>query len=168
LEEIAPHIHSRAFMDYEKGLLTDEAFRDHVREVLNMDCQDDELDSYWNAMLLDIPAERLQLLEELKKKYRVFLLSNTNEIHLKKFNQILNAAHGRDSMDYYFHKAYYSHRMKMRKPDTEIFEFVLKENQLNASQTLFLDDNLSNLQGAAQVGIQTFHVEKPELIFSLF
>lgn len=168
VDEIAALVSSQGFMDYEKGLLSDEAFRDHVREALNWNGSDSEIDESWNAMLLDIPAERLQLLEKLKKNHRIFLLSNTNEIHLRKFNQILHRQTGQEEMDGYFHKAYYSHRMKMRKPDVEIFEFVLQENKLNPKETLFLDDHLSNLQGAEQAGIKTFHVQNPELIFSLF
>ncbi|HEY5822984.1 MAG TPA: HAD family phosphatase [Cyclobacteriaceae bacterium] len=168
LDEVSKYASHQAFFDYEKGLISDQQFREEVKNILEWKAKDETFDICWNAMLLDIPIERLQLLERLKKEYRVFLLSNTNEIHLKKFNHILKVTSGRESMDYYFHKAYYSHRMKMRKPDTEIFEFVLKENQLDPSQTLFLDDNVSNLEGAAQTGIQTFHVKTPELIFSLF
>jgi glucose-1-phosphatase len=168
IEEIAPCAEHQVFLDYEKGLITDEAFRDQVRALFGWKSTDDEFDACWNAMLLDIPMDRLQFLEKLKTTHRVFLLSNTNEIHLRKFNQILNNTSGQASMDYYFHKAYYSHHMKMRKPDTAIFEYLLKENNLEPAHTLFLDDNLSNLQGAAQTGIRTFHVKSPELIFSLF
>jgi glucose-1-phosphatase len=167
-EKIASLVHSRQFMDYEKGLITDDEFRTHIRSILNWNASADEIDQCWNAMLGDIPLERLALLEKLKKDYRIFLLSNTNEIHLKKFNQILFETSGKAQMDEYFHRAYYSHRMKMRKPDVEIFEFVLNDNKLQASQSLFLDDNLSNIQGAAQAGIKTFHVESPDSIFSLF
>lgn len=168
VDEVAALVNSPGFINYEKGLISDEAFRQHVREELNWQASDNEIDESWNAMLLDIPLERLQLLERLKKSYRIFLLSNTNEIHLRKFNQILDSTSGQKEMDGYFHKAYYSHRMKMRKPDVEIFEFVVNENELNPEETLFLDDNLSNLKGAEMAGIKTFHVQTPELIFSLF
>ena len=168
VDEVAALVNSPGFINYEKGLISDEAFRQHVREELNWQASDNEIDESWNAMLLDIPLERLQLLERLKKSYRIFLLSNTNEIHLRKFNQILDSTSGQKEMDGYFHKAYYLHRMKMRKPDVEIFEFVVNENELNPEETLFLDDNLSNLKGAEMAGIKTFHVQTPELIFSLF
>lgn len=168
VEEVAALVNSQGFIDYEKGLISDEVFRDHVRKALNWKASDDEIDESWNAMLLDIPANRIQLLERLKKSHRIFLLSNTNEIHWRKFSQILYEQTQQKSMDDYFHRAYYSHRMKMRKPDVEIFDYVLKENQLDPSETLFLDDNLSNLRGAEQAGIKTFHVQTPELIFSLF
>lgn len=159
---------SKEFHDFEKGLISDNHFREIVRDMLHVRASDSDIDNCWNAMLLDIPLERLQLLEHLKTKYRVFLLSNTNEIHLNCFSTIIRDATGRSSLDGYFEKAYYSHRMKMRKPDPEIYEAVLEENKLTPSYTFFLDDNLSNLEGAERCGIKTFHVQHPDLIFKLF
>jgi HAD superfamily hydrolase (TIGR01509 family) len=168
VEDIIPHFSSKEFLDYEKGLISDEEFRDKVRVKLAKNVSDEILDHCWNAMLGDIPQERIQLLERLYNTHRTFLLSNTNEIHLKRFSEITRTSTGKENLDPYFHKTYYSHRMKMRKPDAEIFEYVLKENDLDPHETLFLDDNLSNLEGAQSTGIKTFHVERPELIFSLF
>ena len=159
---------SKEFHDYEKGLIPDSRFRALVKDMLGVSASDAEIDQCWNAMLLDIPIERIQLLERLKTKYRIFLLSNTNEIHLKCFNDIVSRLTGKASLDHYFEQAYYSHRMKMRKPDREIYDFVLAENKLNPTHTIFLDDNLANLTGAEQCGIKTFHVQHPDLIFTLF
>ncbi|MFN0187851.1 MAG: HAD family hydrolase [Bacteroidia bacterium] len=161
-------IQSQEFHDYEKGLISDSSFRTHVCGMLGKIASDVEIDRCWNAMLLDIPIERIRLLERLKNNYRIFLLSNTNEIHLKCFSSIVNHVTGNASLDSYFEKAYYSHHMKMRKPDAEIYDFVLTENKLNPSQTIFLDDNLTNLKGAEQCGINTFHVQHPDLLFTLF
>ncbi len=161
-------IQSREFHDYEKGLTSDASFRGRVREILGINAPDVEIDRCWNAMLLDIPINRIQLLKRLKTKYRIFLLSNTNEIHLKCFTGIVRQATGKASLDSYFEKAYYSHRMKMRKPDPEIYDFVLDENKLNPTHTIFLDDNLANLIGAELCGIKTFHVQDPDLLFTLF
>ena len=159
---------SKEFHDYEKGLISDNHFREIVRDMLQVGASDSDIDNCWNAMLLDIPLERLQLLEHLKTKYRVFLLSNTNEIHLNCFSNIVRDLTGKLTLDEYFEKAYYSHRMKMRKPDSEIYEAVLQENELTPGHTFFLDDNLSNLKGAELCGIKTFHVQHPDLIFKLF
>jgi glucose-1-phosphatase len=167
VEDILPHFSSREFLSYEKGLLSDHEFRTHVRLILKTELSDETIDKCWNAMLGDLPINRIELLQRLFPTHRIFLLSNTNEIHLKRFTEIAKATTG-ESLDVYFHKTYYSHQVKMRKPDVEIFELVLKENNLDASETLFLDDNLSNLAGAKLTGIKTFHVETPELIFSLF
>jgi epoxide hydrolase-like predicted phosphatase len=159
---------SPVFLQYEKGILNDWEFRTSVRNLLHIKASDLEIDTAWNAMLGDIPLSRIRLLESLREDYRLFLLSNTNNIHLVCFNEIVKAACGSLSLDPYFDRTYYSHRLKMRKPDTEIYALVLGENKLLAQETLFLDDNASNLEGAAQLGIQTFHVQNPDMIFSLF
>ena len=159
---------SQEFHDYEKGLISDVKFRDIVRGMLGINVSDAEIDTCWNAMLLDIPIARIQLLERLRGQYRIFLLSNTNEIHLRCFTDILSKLTGKSSLDEYFDGAYYSHRMNMRKPDQEIYEVVLQENGLKPEHTIFLDDNLSNLKGAELCGIKTFHVQYPDLIFTLF
>lgn len=159
---------SELFKEHETGRVSDADFRNQVRTVLGIICTDTEIDESWNAMLLDIPVERIELLKFLKKRYRLFLLSNTNEIHLLRFTKTLLELQGNPTFDSLFEKVYYSHRMSMRKPDKEIFEFVLNENNLVAEQTLFLDDNADNLDGAGSVGIQTFRVQHPESLFSLF
>jgi FMN phosphatase YigB (HAD superfamily) len=107
-------------------------------------------------------------LKSLKARYRTFLLSNTNGIHVKCFSESLSKTHGIDSLDSLFERVYYSHQMRMRKPDPEIYEFVLRENNLAASETLFLDDNEKNIAGARAVGIETFLVRDPNQLFNLF
>jgi len=156
------------FNDFEKGLLSDKQFRDTTRAFLKTNASDEEIDAAWNAMLLKISPEKYPLLEVLKTKYQVFLLSNTNTIHLQHFNELVRHDTGRSELDFYFHKAYYSHRMNMRKPDTEIYVHVIGENKLTPKETLFLDDNVDNLKTAAAMGIQTIHVTSPEMILSLF
>ncbi|HZY80695.1 MAG TPA: HAD family phosphatase [Cyclobacteriaceae bacterium] len=169
VDKVIATYHSRPeFLAYEKGEITNDEFRASLRNIFGLTANDLALDECWNAMLGDIPQERIELLRELKSKYRTFLLSNTNAIHLDCFSGIVKKAHDIESLEPLFHKAYYSHLMKMRKPDAEIYQYVLKENNLKASETIFLDDNAANLKGAASVGIQTFHVTHPDLIFSLF
>ena len=168
-ERVLELYHARPeFLDYERGEITNQEFRQSLKNIFGLTTVDSELDLCWNAMLGDIPAERIELLRELKSKYKTYLLSNTNAIHLDCFSGIVKKAHGIESLDPLFHKAYYSHLMKMRKPDPAIYEFVLNENGLKAEETIFLDDNVANLKGAASVGIQTFHVTHPDTIFSLF
>ncbi|MEI9919770.1 MAG: HAD family phosphatase [Bacteroidota bacterium] len=156
------------FPQYEKGEISNDAFRKILREIFGINHTDVEIDAGWNSMLGEIPKERIELLKELKSKYKTFLLSNTNAIHLDFFTGMVNKDHNLESLDPLFHKAYYSHLINMRKPEPAIYEFVLRENGLKAEETIFLDDNLSNLKGAASIGIQTFHVTHPDLIFSLF
>jgi putative hydrolase of the HAD superfamily len=169
VDEVRSRISASPFFNnYEKGLHSDREFRGKINEFLKTNLSDQEIDRAWNAMLGDVPADRLDLLGRLRSNYKIFLLSNTNQIHLDSFSAAIRAAHQQASLDSFFDKAYYSHVMKMRKPDAEIFQFVLNENQLEPVQTLFLDDNLDNLAGASKLGIQTFHVQHPQLIHSLF
>src|SRR5207245_597333 len=98
----------------------------------------------------------------------VFLLSNTNNIHLKFVNQIVLNDTGHPAIGHYFHRDYYSHRMNMRKPDPAIFQRVLSENNLTANETYFLDDNLENIQGAKSIAIHTAHITSPDRVLSLF
>ena len=156
------------FGDYEKGSMTDEEFRSELKNFLSGNFSDTELDQAWNAMLLDIPSGKFQLLEQLKKSHQTFLLSNTNNIHLECFNQIVKEATGLKEIDSYFHMAYYSHLLKMRKPDDEIYLHVLAQHNLNPAETLFMDDNRDNLEGAKRVGIRVAHIIHPDDLYSLF
>lgn len=169
VDEVIELYHSRPeFLQYEKGEISNDEFRKALRNIFGLTHTDLELDAGWNSMLGDIPKERIELLKELKPKYKTFLLSNTNAIHLDFFTGMVKKHHLLESLDPLFHKTYYSHLMKMRKPDPAIYEYVLRDSGLKAEETIFLDDNVSNLKGAASVGIQTFHVTHPDLIFSLF
>ncbi|HEY0653804.1 MAG TPA: HAD family phosphatase [Chryseosolibacter sp.] len=158
---------SPEFNLYEKGGMTDQQFREFLKSAYTPKASDHEIDRAWNQMLGSIPVEKLKLLERLKTQYQVLLLSNTNEIHLGYINAKLLPAEA-THLDQYFHRAYYSHRMQKRKPDAEIFQQVLDENNLVAEQTLFLDDNLMNIKGAQGVGIKTVHVTSPDIMLTYF
>jgi glucose-1-phosphatase len=162
-------VSSPGFEAYEKGLISDEDFRDFVRQTYSVTVPDADIDASWNAMLLGIPTAKLQLLQRLMDEYQVYLLSNTNTIHLKYINEtMLPGITGVTSLDPYFHRTYYSHIMKKRKPDAEIFVQVLEENDLKPEETLFLDDNAYNVEGAKALGIRTLHVVTPGLIMDYF
>ncbi len=155
------------FKNYEKGLIDDNEFRDALRLKLN-NCENNAIDLAWNSMLLDIPTARLEFLRWLKGQYRLFLLSNTNQIHLDQVNKILNKVCGEEDFSSFFEKTYYSHIVKKRKPDLEIFEQVLHENNLMAEETLFIDDSPDNLKGATILGIQTLWVDSEATLFNFF
>jgi FMN phosphatase YigB (HAD superfamily) len=169
IAEIKSRVHHGPFFhDYERGLITDAEFRDHLRKTLQVNVNDNELDTAWNAMLLDIPPERFALLEKLKQTYRLFLLSNTNEIHRQFFNKIVTNTSGKPGIDYYFHQAYFSHLLNISKPDVAIYQQVLNDHNLIPHETVFLDDNPDNIAGAARAGLQTFFVQHPNHIFDFF
>ena len=169
LERIVESYSSRPeFLQYEKGMIDDNEFRRAIRNIYSFEGEDTLIDTCWNAMLLDIPPARIDLLKSLKSKYRTFLLSNTNAIHVKCFNESLQKAYGMECLDELFEKVYYSHILRMRKPDAEIYQYVLKENKLNAGETLFIDDNIKNIEGARSIGIQTHWIRDAEELHSIF
>lgn len=155
---------SDVFLNYEKGLISDQDFRDGANRLFGTDMADDEIDSIWNSMLRHLPERRLELLDRLKSGYRTFLLSNTNAIHIRAFHAHMP---GTRSLESYFEKVYFSHVMNKRKPDAEIFEQVLQENGLKPEKTLFLDDNADNIRGAAACGIVAVRVVHPDDILKL-
>lgn len=144
------------FRDYEIGKIGDQEFIGSIRRLAGLSQVSDQaiIDS-WNALLLDFPPERIQLLKALRNKYRLFLFSNTNALHLAALRQIWKDSKRFDgSLDDHFEKTYYSHLMGMRKPDPESFGVILKENKLVGSETLFVDDAIVNVEGAEQAGLK--------------
>jgi putative hydrolase of the HAD superfamily len=152
---------SELFDLYERGDISSEEFREGLRAEYYIEASDEQIDEAWNSLLLDIPAERIELLRELGKQYRLFLLSNTNAIHMIAFNKIVEENFGIASLDSLFDKAYYSHLVRMRKPGGEVFEHILTENGLKREETLFIDDSIQHIEGAKQVGLQTIHLAPP-------
>jgi putative hydrolase of the HAD superfamily len=139
---------------FETGRITAADFRDVIRNYAEKKFEDSQIDAAWNAMIVKMPAERVALLKELKKHYRLFLLSNTNEIHEKEFIRNITSSFGKNILPELFEKMYYSHSSGIRKPDTEIFKLILKENQLAAEETLFIDDSPQHVEGALKAGLQ--------------
>lgn len=158
-EALATFQSDEHFLLYEIGHISDEEFRNFIRSFSKVSISDEAIDAAWNAMILNIPEEHYTLLNDLSNTHRVHLLSNTNSIHLEYVNQKITVA-GKGSLSDYFEMDFYSHLMGIRKPNAEIFQRVLLEGKMNASRTLFLDDNLDNLTGAQQVGIRTQHIEQ--------
>ena|ERR1700741_4362952 len=156
------------FDDFETGRISVQHFVNELKKMLEIEVSDTAVINAWNAMLIDLPASRLHLLKELKSKYRIFLLSNTNEIHIKGFEKIIYEQHGITGLGDYFEKVYYSCRVNMRKPDAEIFELVLKENSLEAGETLFIDDSIQHVEGALKVGLQAKLLSKGVDVSTMF
>lgn len=159
---------SPLFDDLETGRITPDVFRESLRLYLNTSVSDELLDQAWNALLLDFPEERLRLLGKLKKKYRTFLLSNTNAIHYSEYSSRLQKQFGIPNLSSYFEKEYYSHEIGLRKPDPEVFEFVLNSNNLSIDETLFIDDSYQHIHSASDMGIQTVWLNNGKTIIELF
>ncbi|MCT4604009.1 MAG: HAD family phosphatase [Marinifilum sp.] len=157
------------FDNLEKGLISPEQFRSEIRKHISNGVSDAEIDYAWNSMLLDLPYERLELLNRLEKNHKIYLLSNTNIIHWESYMNMIKDVHGVCLSDF-FVKDYYSHNMGLRKPDTKIYTEVLKAEGLKANETLFVDDMLANAEAARSVGMIAHHLklEEGETVLDLF
>lgn len=149
------------FRKIEKGIISPVEFYDGLRVLLKKNIGDNDLEFAWNAMLLDYRKPSLDFLIPLAKRYRLFLLSNTNKIHYDHFSKTLQEETGYLSLESFFTKTWLSHEIHLRKPDKETYEFVLNDAGIIANETLFIDDSYTNLPAAKELGIQT-HLLLPE------
>ncbi len=149
---------SDMFEMLETGKLNAEEFYNTFRNHTNTTLKDEQIEDSWNALLGSFYLDRLAWLDDIRHKYKVFLLSNTNAIHHKAFMNIYKQQTGKNNFDDYFIKAYYSHEMGLRKPYVEAYQYVLNGQNLSASETLFIDDTLPNVEGAQKAGLQTVHL----------
>jgi FMN phosphatase YigB (HAD superfamily) len=154
------------FKQYETGAISDAAFIESIEKLPENTGTQQQIVEAWNAMLLDFPAERVEWLRVLKTRYRLFLFSNTNSIHLNSFQQSFYDSHG-FMMDELFEKAYYSHRERLRKPEPAAYELVLNANSLLPGETVFIDDALVNVEAANALGINGIHLEPGISVTSL-
>jgi len=138
------------------GGMSEGDFRKEVCGSLKIQLADEEFDRIWNSLLGEISKARLDKLRDLKASFRTFVLSNTNSIHLRSFDATLYNGHGFNGIHELVHKAYYSHEVKMRKPNADIYEFVLNEQGLSPREVLFIDDRQDNIEAADALGIKTF------------
>lgn len=151
----------------ERGEADRDEFHAALRGRLRPGVTPEEMDRAWNAMLLDLPAERLHLLTRVSRTRRTFLLSNTNHIHVSAFEHDLMRVHG-TGLGPYFERVYYSCNMGMRKPEERIFLQVCTENGLEPSETLFIDDSPQHVEGARRAGLAAYHLTGGETIIDLF
>jgi putative hydrolase of the HAD superfamily len=144
----------------ETGRMTREEFVAAMQSIAQTPLTEQQILTAWNAMLLDFPLRRLQILQQLRNHYDLFLLSNTNAIHEEVFNNTLMSSHGIPNIGVFFDKAYMSHRIGLRKPMPEVFQYLLNDNGLQPEHTLFIDDSPQHIAAADALGIRTIYLEK--------
>lgn len=159
-ETLRNHLDETIFNTFEVGGITEDEFVTALQQVAQTPASRTAIIEAWNAMLLQIPSYRFTFLTELKKDYRLFLLSNTNETHLRWVDQYLQRTYQSsiENFNHYFEKAYYSHLIRLRKPGVEIYQYVLQDAGIQADETVFIDDNAQNILGAKAVGLHTIHL----------
>ncbi|MET3114161.1 HAD superfamily hydrolase (TIGR01509 family) [Pedobacter sp. CG_S7] len=153
--------HNNIFNDLETASITPDQFRAEIRNAAkNQTLSDEEINAAWNSLLIGVPPNIHDLLLKVKEKYRTFLLSNSNEIHYDYIMDYLKKEHHMDGMDHLFERAYFSQHLFLRKPNVEIFEQVMRENNINPEETLFIDDSPQHLEGAKKVGLNTLLMDE--------
>ena len=150
----------------ETGKISEEDFIIEVKKECKCGSVN-QITSAWNSMLLDLPKHRVALLNELNKKYEIYLLSNTNSIHISEFKKIMGCEKYEEFYKL-FKKVYYSYEIGFRKPNKEAFKLILDENKLNSDKVLFIDDSPQHIEGAKKLGLKTYHLKNGEEVTTLF
>ena len=154
------------FDKIEIGEITANYFLDELQKKTN-NAEIKQLESAWNAMLLDLPESRLNHIQKLSKNYKIFLLSNTNEIHINAFRKKIGEKRWLQFSSL-FTKMYLSHEIGFRKPNKEAFQIILDENKLKANEVFFIDDSPQHIKAARSLGIQSHYLLEGEEITALF
>ena len=157
----------KIFSDFEVNAISSGRFVTTIKGSCRDDVTEAQIIDAWNAMLVSIPGKRLELMNSLRDRYKVLVLSNTNQIHAERFDEILMEEMGQPDLGLYADRVYYSQDLKLRKPDVAIYEFIARDFGFDPTKALFLDDKPENLSGARHIGIQTARVEFPDMIFDI-
>ncbi|MFY8021946.1 MAG: HAD family hydrolase [Bacteroidia bacterium] len=152
---------SSIFKDFETGKTDEEYFIHYLKTTLKGTVETDQILRAWNAMLLDMPKQRVELIQSLKGKYKLFLFSNTNTLHMKEILGFTDKILGKGVFTGLFDKMYLSYEMGLRKPNPDSFHALMKDAGLKGFETVFIDDSKINLKGATEAGLHTIWAREP-------
>ncbi len=152
------------FMALERGDHSPENFRKRFRVLSGFDGCDHDLDQAFNALLIGFVPARIERVKDLNLKYKTYILSNTNAIHCKHYNQQLSDSMGIKNLDHLVHKAYYSHDLRSSKPEKEIYLRMVADSGMIPEESLFIDDRQENLDAAKELGFQVMLVNENHTI----
>jgi glucose-1-phosphatase len=158
---------ARLYQRFDTGDCSVGCFREEIRTACKVPLTDQMVDKAWNALLLDFPARRVEMLHSLQPHYRLFLLSNTNIIHYQSYTLTFRNIHGEEMPDL-FEKLFLSHEMGAHKPDAAIYEMALRIGKLNPRETLFIDDLLANAEAATEAGMSAIYLADGMEVSNLF
>ncbi len=147
--------HDGIFMELERGKVSVFDFRNSIRARYNAELSDEKIDEAWISFLGTVAENKLEFIKSLRRKYRVLMLSNTNVIHFDWCRKNIFGKFGY-GLDDLFDELYLSYEMKMAKPDKEIYQELLRRENIEASECLFIDDSKDNILAAQELGIQTY------------
>lgn len=155
------------FDDFETGQISAQRFVNSLLPYLPQGTTPNKVVQAWNAMILSVPPAKIELLEKLREEYPIYLLSNTNELHVPVVRREWAKVTEKPMEDFFDH-IYFSHEIHLRKPNNAIFEFVCAQQNLIPGKTLFIDDSIQHIKGAENVGLQTHFLESPENLYQFF
>jgi FMN phosphatase YigB (HAD superfamily) len=157
----------KLFNDYETGQISSQYFINQLLPFLKQGTSPNKVVEAWNAMILNVPLKKIELLEKLKLHYPLFLLSNTNELHVpvvrKEWAKVTDKP-----MESFFNTIYFSHELQQRKPNADIFKNVCERENLDPETTLFIDDSIQHIEGASSIGLQTYHLKNSADLYQFF
>jgi glucose-1-phosphatase len=142
------------FEQLETGHISNLGFLQAMATLAPVPVSGQQIEQAWNSILLGFRLPSMQCLQQLRQYYQLYLLSNTNAIHLVQIQALCQKQTGQSSLDDFFTKAWYSNRVGLRKPNANIYQFVLQDGSLRAEETLFIDDSVQNITAAENLGIQ--------------
>ena len=151
----------------EQGKVNPEEFRNGVRKLLPGEVTDDQIDTAWTAMLLDFPKVRVELVQKLRNEFDIYLFSNTNAIHVAKYQADFRNQHGFE-VSSLFEKAYHSNEIGFRKPTIESFHEINRLSGIHPEKSLFIDDSLQNVEGAIACGLKGYWLEPGQKVEEIF
>lgn len=157
----------KIFEKFDTGNISPTEFRSGLCQIMNKQINDSEIDRAWNKLLLDFPAQRVHLLQELKKNYHIFLLSNTNMIHFWHYSHVFHQTYDTKLTDL-FDKLFLSYEIGMHKPDAGIYDYVIQTALLQPSECVFIDDSFINIEAAEKLGISGIHITEERDVTSYF
>jgi putative hydrolase of the HAD superfamily len=149
------------FRKYERGQISDDEFLIGLSERVG-GADLGKLRNAWCRMLGELPNEKYDFINKLSQDYRLFILSNTNQIHQLWFEKKIDEQYGWKSFSDCFEFIGYSHRINQRKPDKEAFQYILKKYDLEPSETLFVDDTMEHVEGSRNLGVHAIHYKDGE------
>lgn len=161
-----PEHYQQILDEYEMGYFSEGSFMHRLQRTVDHVVTEREILDMWNAMLLSLPKERLEWVNTLRAKYNVYLLSNTNHTHIQHVHRVMLPKIGIDDYEQtYFDKVYYSHDVKLRKPNADIYQYVIDDLGIVPQESIFIDDNRDNVAGAQSVGLHAaWHDPKLEIM----
>lgn len=145
----------------EVGSITENEFYDEFRRVTGCKLDNKTLEQCWDALIMDFPSARIEMLKRLKNegKYRTFILSNTNIIHYRFYTALLKRTRGVDGLESLVEHAYFSHEIGLKKPNRDIFDYVVEHSHIKPEESIFIDDNEANIKAANTLGFNAIFLK---------